>query len=355
MNPLRHHGHQCYDDGKYEKAASFYIQAIDQIQSLPDINIDDKRLQCDIYLDLADTYIQDGRYQAANHSIGQTQEIARRLNDCRRLAHCIDRQGKIKKLQGYHQQALNDFKKSLAMKLEFHGGDRNLDVAYSYNCIGIIHDDQMNYTQAQAMYEKALNIRRELLGDYHPDVAQCYWNLGLINRYQDKFSESIQMFHKALNIKLDIFGQHIDVAYCYCNIAMIHHHQHQYDLALNYYQKELAVRINLQGEKVPEVAVLYMNIANVYRRLRNDQQALTMYRMAQNVYINLYGKYHPELIKIYHSMAKVYKKLQNHNEATLMNLRSLEIENRIKQVAEIDPKVSQNSTPSEGITLSLLR
>lgn len=348
VNLLRHSGHQCYDDGEYHKAASFYIQAIDQIQLQPDVSTNQNRLQCDIYLDLADTYIQDGKYQAADKSIHETQEIAVRLNDCLRLAYCIDRQAKIKKLQGHHLQALNDFKKSMAMKLEIHGGDRNLDVAYSYNCIGIIHDDQFNYTDAKAMYEKALNIRKEILGDNHPDVAQCYWNLGLIYRYRANYPDALRMFHKALSIKMDIFGEHIDVANCYCNIALIHHHQRRYDLALAYNQKELAIRLNFQGDNVPEVALLYINIADIYRRQMDFKSALKMYQMAENIKINLYGKYHPELIKIYQSMAKVYKKLHSHDQATVMKLKSREIEGRLKRISKVNPSIRQSSLANGG-------
>ena len=56
-------------------------------------------------------------------------------------------------------------------------GEQHLDVATSYNVIGLVYDSQGNYTKALEYHEKSLAIRLSIFGENHPDVADSYENL----------------------------------------------------------------------------------------------------------------------------------------------------------------------------------
>ena len=57
-------------------------------------------------------------------------------------------------------------------------GEKHLEVAYSYNSMGIIYNKQGEYTKALDYYEKSLAIRKVVLGEKHPEVAGSYNGIG---------------------------------------------------------------------------------------------------------------------------------------------------------------------------------
>ena len=46
--------------------------------------------------------------------------------------------------------------------------------------LGIVYSDLGNYTNAEAMHRRALDLRRKLYGNEHPDVADSLQNLGIV-------------------------------------------------------------------------------------------------------------------------------------------------------------------------------
>jgi len=77
-------------------------------------------------------------------------------------------------------------------------GEKNIDVAWSYNNIGIVYSDKSEYEKALEYYQKALEIQKELLGEKHTNVADFYKNIGLV--YADKFEydKALEYYQKAL-------------------------------------------------------------------------------------------------------------------------------------------------------------
>ena len=62
-----------------------------------------------------------------------------------------------------------------------------MDVATSYNNLGLVHRKLGNYEQAKEYYHRDLAISLKQLGPEHVDVATSYNNLGLVH---DKLGES---------------------------------------------------------------------------------------------------------------------------------------------------------------------
>lgn len=51
------------------------------------------------------------------------------------------------------------------------------DVATSLNNFAALYHSQGRYEAAEPLYQQALSLRREILGDRHPDVASSLFNL----------------------------------------------------------------------------------------------------------------------------------------------------------------------------------
>jgi len=54
--------------------------------------------------------------------------------------------------------------------------------------------------KALEYYQKALAIRKKVLGDEHPDTAGSYNNMAILYYTMQKYQEAAEMMQKALNI-----------------------------------------------------------------------------------------------------------------------------------------------------------
>jgi tetratricopeptide (TPR) repeat protein len=105
------------------------------------------------------------------------------------VAHNLDAQGKYAAAQPLHEKAL-EIRRGLL-------GNDHPDTALSYNNLAGNLDRQGKYGAAQPLLEKALEILRRLLGDDHPDTAVGYNNLALNLMSQGKYAQAQPLFEKA--------------------------------------------------------------------------------------------------------------------------------------------------------------
>jgi eukaryotic-like serine/threonine-protein kinase len=90
-----------------------------------------------------------------------------------------------------------------------------------------VHASLDMFSQARALAEQALRLRRELHGDVHPEVAASLHDLGLIlrdARYtgQNNDSAALAYFQRALSMRRALLGdEHADVAYSLVAVAEV--------------------------------------------------------------------------------------------------------------------------------------
>ncbi|MBI3849790.1 MAG: serine/threonine protein kinase [Verrucomicrobia bacterium] len=79
--------------------------------------------------------------------------------------------------------------------------------------LGQIYLDLDDYTNAAAMYERALNLRKRVHGDQHLDVAVSLYFLADLRQRQRRYAEAESLFREALAIRRKLLDtNHPDVA-----------------------------------------------------------------------------------------------------------------------------------------------
>ena len=62
------------------------------------------------------------------------------------------------------------------------------------------------YTEAEPLYQRALQIRKQVLGASHPSTATSLNNLALLYRAQGKYDEAEPLYYHALQIREEVLG-----------------------------------------------------------------------------------------------------------------------------------------------------
>ncbi|WP_208341799.1 tetratricopeptide repeat protein, partial [Aetokthonos hydrillicola] len=231
--------------------------------------------------------------------------------------------------RGQYSEAEPLYKKALELYQRLLGQEHP-DVAQSYNNLAELYRAQGRYQDAEPLCQKALELRQRLLGQEHPDVAQSYNNLAALCDSQGRYQDAEPLYQKALELRQRLLGQeHPDVAQSYNNLALLYYSQGRYQDAEPLYQKALELRQRLLGQEHPDVAASYNNLALLYYSQGRYQEAEPLYQKALELWQRLLGQEHPHVATSYNNLAALYRAQGRYQEAEPLYQKALELRQRL--------------------------
>ena len=186
----------------------------------------------------------------------------------------LGRQGKLDSALFYTKKAIKEFETNL---------DNDIQLAYSYQGLGIINKLLGKYNDAIGCYSKAEHIYKEKTR--YPLLAHIYVNKANIFYIQQDYSKSQDYYLRAIEIlEIDSIKYKNPLAHSYNNVANTHQKKQEYSQAiLNYFK-------SLELSKSKNNHVIYGNLANCYQFLDKVDKANQYYQLAidyaQNSSIN---------------------------------------------------------------------
>ena len=102
-------------------------------------------------------------------------------------------------------------------------GPEHPDVASSLNTLGVIYSRRGDFEKAEQLLKSALEIWEKALGPEHPNVAIALFNLANVRRTRGDFDEAEQLHQRALRIRETTLGpEHPDLASSLNDLAIVH-------------------------------------------------------------------------------------------------------------------------------------
>ena len=141
--------------------------------------------------------IQNHLRQITDIAQGRDDEVEASL--CSTLSYYLDSIGEYKAALPYSQRALDIRKKILGLE--------HLDTATSLNNLGGLLHAMGEYKSAYQYYQRALEIRKKAMGQNHPDTAQSLNNLGFLYIAMGDNEAARPYFQRALNIFSQKLGE----------------------------------------------------------------------------------------------------------------------------------------------------
>ena len=219
----------------------------------------------------------------------------------------------IKDYLADYNKALSYYERALRQSIR---QNNNIEVATSYNGIGLLCSEKRECDSALKYFQKALDIIKSIHGEKHPDAATCYENMGIVYGEQGAYAKEKIYLHKALNIRESIYGRkHSSVATSYNNIGSMYDKLGKYATALNYFQKSLFLRESIYGENNEYVATCYNNIGLVYNNKGSYDKAMEYYQKALSIQNSIYAENHPYMNSLYNNIGLAYYFQENYESA----------------------------------------
>ena len=109
---------------------------------------------------------------------------------------------------------------------------------YSSAWAGRLWYDAGDHKKAEPLYQQALEIRRQVLGEKHPDFAQSLNNLASLYYAQRLYAKAEPLYRQALEIcRKELGEKHPDLVITLNNLALLYCDQRLYAKAEPLYAK----------------------------------------------------------------------------------------------------------------------
>ncbi|XP_068751504.1 uncharacterized protein [Montipora capricornis] len=275
--------------------------------------------------------------------------VTRRSQECNHpLAKIYQDFGNLHHHKKNYSKALYFKTCALDILLRTNKQQANAFLAHSYHSLGVTQHSLGDFTSALQSDQRALDVRRKLLGEDHASTADSYHSLGVTQHSLGDFTSALHSFQRALDVRIKLFGEdHAITAESYHSLGLTQHSLGDFTSALHSFQRTLDVRIKLLGEDHASTADSYRSFGVTQHSLGDFTSALQSHQRALDVRIKLLGEDHASTADSYHSLGVTQHSLGDFTSALQSHQRALDV--RIKLLGE-DHASTADSYHSLGVT-----
>lgn len=191
--------------------------------------------------------------------------------------------------------------------------------------------EQGKYEQAKTLYQEALYIREQALGPEHPDVAQTLHGLALLDFFLEKHQEAESQYRRVLSIQERVLGmEHPSVASSLSELARLYLILGRDGEAEPLYQRALRIWEQKPGPEDPAKTSSLNGLAFLYYRQGKYEQSETLYRRALRILEQTLGPEHLETARPLNNLAVLYADQGKYEQAELLYWQALRIWEKVR-------------------------
>jgi tetratricopeptide (TPR) repeat protein len=209
--------------------------------------------------------------------------------------------------------------------------DRQPDVEAAIRVtIGQTYGDLGLYTEARHQFERALELRRRVLGANHPETLETVSALGTAVLKQGKFPEAETLLRQNLAIQRRTLGStHPNTLATMNNLGVVYTNEAKYQEAEAIHSEVLETRRRMLGAEHPLTLSSMTALANVYEEDGKFNRAEPLYTQALEIERRVLGPEHPRVMGTMNDLANVYEDEGKYAQAEALHSGALEMRRRI--------------------------
>lgn len=286
--------------GDFSLAEKYSREALDLARASGD-----KLGQVYSLLGISQVYYGQARYREALDKCMEAEAILKDSPDQYAFAHILVLRAQIFIRTGDFFMSLDLLFKANSI---FEIYDEHHDIGRIKRFIGICYNSLGEQEKAYSFLSQAIDIF--LKSGNKVDLAITYNSLGIYSFLSKKPTQSLEFYEKALSISREIQLKQL-YSYILNNMGEVYEVEGQATQAMTYYQDSLAIKKKLNDRMA--IAYTLINIANIYRTQGNYQQALSILEEALDISLNLNLK--NELVKTYSQFFSIFQAQGNYRSA----------------------------------------
>ncbi|MBI2928400.1 MAG: tetratricopeptide repeat protein [Verrucomicrobia bacterium] len=240
-------------------------------------------------------------------------------------AKLMDTMGRVYRSLGLQGQAQPLLEKALRIRRDLLGED-SLEFAQSLTSLANVLWDKADYATARPMFERALAIREKVLGPDDPEVAASCHNLANLFLLQGDHNSARPLYERALVIRERSLGPtHAEVAATLNSLGALEYRLGDPTKAKTLWERSLTIRDQTLGSDHPLLAMTCNNLGLLYKDLGDLPKAKAMLQRAIRIQEKSLGPSHSDLASALHNLGDVLRKANEPEPARLVLERAVRI------------------------------
>jgi serine/threonine protein kinase len=233
--------------------------------------------------------------------------------------------GRVYRSLGLQAQAQPLLEKALRIRRELLG-ENHLDYADSLTTLANVLWDKADYASAKPMFERALAIREKALGPDDPQVATSCHNLGNLFLLQGDYTAARRHFQRALAIREKSLGStHAEVGNTLNSLGAVEYRLGNLAQARSIWERSLAIREQTLGTNHYLVAMTCNNLGLLHKDMGDLAQAKALLLKAIRIQEKVLGPAHSDLASGLHNLGDVLRRAGDVDEARVTLQRAIRI------------------------------
>jgi len=182
-------------------------------------------------------------------------------------------------------------------------GNNHLDTLASINGMGLLLQSQGRLSEAESYYREALEARRRILGADHLDTLSSINNMGFLLQEQGRLVEAEPFYREALEARRRILGaDHPSTLISINNMGFLLQAQGRLVEAEPFYREALEARRRILGADHPSTLGSISNMGVLLRSQGKQAEAEPYYREALEARRRIHGADHPDTLASINNM-----------------------------------------------------
>ncbi|ETO33887.1 hypothetical protein RFI_03209, partial [Reticulomyxa filosa] len=158
---------------------------------------------------------------------------------------------------------------------------------------------KMQINKAKEYVDKALEILNDDKNNsFDLELAKSYDVLGLILEKSEKYEEAIQYFEKSLEIKFKKACDHPRIGWSFHYLASVFKNKNNLNKSIEYGEKALELRLNKLDRDHPYVGESYVLLGDIYLARGNKTKAKECYENALQIFNTRFGEQHQKTVRV---------------------------------------------------------
>ncbi len=221
--------------------------------------------------------------------------LSERFDDQPSMSVILNNMGSLCITMGNYSDAESLINKALEIDQEVFGSDHPVYSSHLSNLATVFQETE-RYEEALELFQKVREIDRYTLGENHPNEATNLSNMGLVYSSLGELSLAKDLLERALEIDLSNYGEnHTIILTRLSNLAYVTINLGQFDEGIGLQERALNISMSILGEQHPQHATLLNNLAIMYFNRGDRDKAISSLEKSIDLYKATVGEDHPNL------------------------------------------------------------
>jgi serine/threonine protein kinase len=230
---------------------------------------------------------------------------------------------------GLYPEASKQLERALNLRRRVLGPEHP-DTLKSMSDLAIVYVDEGRYGQGEALHSQTLEIRRRVLGPEHPDTLKSMNRLVVVYDREGKYAEAEALGSQALEIQRRVLGpEHLDTLSTVNRLAFVYYREGKYAQAEALDGQTLEVRRRVLGPEHPDTLKSMMTLATVWDREGKYAECEALGSQTLEIQRRVLGPEHLDTLISMNNLASVYDDEGKYAEAEALHSQTLEIKRRV--------------------------